>query len=62
MDRDKKGKTSLMYACASESSETVKRLIEKGASINARDKLGVTPMMVAASKGKKAHLEVLIQV
>jgi uncharacterized protein len=50
-DKDKDGKTALIYASEKGNADIVKFLIAQGANVNAKDKDGKTALMYAADKG-----------
>ena len=57
------GYTSLHYACMSGTPDVVKLLIDKGADVNAADKKGATPLMLAVkSNDRKAKVSFFIPV
>lgn len=49
--RDHSGKTALMYLCEFDCIDTVRRLIDYGASVFAVDRKKMTPLMYAALRG-----------
>ncbi len=51
---------SLHDAVASGDLAEVKRLINKGADVNAEDSMGLTPLHMAAGMGRKGAVELLI--
>ena len=59
--KDKKGGTPLHLAAFSSSLETMKCLVENGASLKAKDENGNTPLHIAASKGFLEIVKYLVQ-
>ena len=55
------GKTALYMACARGNHETVRELLNRGASVEAADDTGMTPLMVTARGGHVAVLGILLQ-
>lgn len=54
------GSTPLHYACISQRGEVVRRLIEAGADIDARDKSGRAPLMIACRNCKMEIIDILL--
>lgn len=54
------GSTPLHYACISQRETVVRRLIEVGADIDARDKSGRTPLMIACKNCKLEIVDILL--
>ena len=60
--RDNKRNKSFLENCIFRDAEQLQRLIDNGANINARDKMGKTPLMKLAQSGKDtSQLECLIR-
>jgi ankyrin repeat protein len=59
---DSEGKTALMYACYSDYSiEIVKLLLERGAYITMTDNKGNTPLMIAQSRDATEIVKLLLE-
>ena len=58
--RTLKGEQVLHYAVWGGDRRTVAALIKAGAEINAADRLGITPLMLAAREGKAQVVEALL--
>ena len=54
------GRTALQEACWAGKPRTVTLLLDAGASINARDKLGFTPLIWAAIRGRSGCVRLLL--
>lgn len=54
------GSTPLHYACISQRETVIRRLIEVGADVDARDKSGRTPLMIACRNCKKEIVDILL--
>lgn len=49
-----------MYACKHNAVEAINFLLEKGANINAKDKIGFTPLMCAVRSGRYKLCQMLL--
>src|SRR6056297_193507 len=58
-ERNANGGTALMYAVAADERETATFLLANGADANARARIGWTPLLVAAAKGRARMVELL---
>ena len=56
---DTTGKTALFHASMGGHTDTIKVIVDRKADIHARDSIGMTPIMVAASNGKAAAVMLL---
>ena len=51
--------TSLHFACLSDDTDTIQRLLEKNVDINKKDKRGRTPLHIALFKGNEKAVKLL---
>ena len=59
-DRNSGVSLQLLHAAGAADPQTVERLIEAGADVNARDSMGMTPLHWAAYRGRMSTIQMLL--